>query len=100
MEFNGLYNVIAKAPMLGRQRGKINFINEDGKLSCVVTFMRNDVPVEDLAVDGNSFSGICNAPSPMGTMRLEVSGTVDGKTISGVFKTSMGDMKYSGELAE
>lgn len=100
MEFNGLYNVVAKAPMLGRQRGKFNFTNEGGSISCVVTFMRNDVPVEGLTIDGNSFSGICNAPSPMGTMRLDVSGTVEGTSISGVMKTAMGDMVYSGELAE
>ena len=98
--YNSLYNVVAKAPMLGRQKGKYDFKNNDGAISCVVTFMKREVPVEELVIDGNSFSGICNAPSPMGTMKLEVSGTIDGNAISGMMKTPMGDMPYTGERAE
>lgn len=98
-QFNGVFNIIAKMPVLGRQKGNISFTVDGDSVTGSTTFMRNLVPMENVVIDGNSFSGTADAPSPTGKMRMEISGTVDGDAISGEIKSPLGTFKYSGERA-
>ena len=96
-QFNGLFKVIAKAPILGRQRGKFFFENKEGSVAGTVTFMRNEVEMTDIVINGNEFTAVAEAPSPMGPVRLDITGAIDGDKISGVMKSNVGDMTFEGE---
>ena len=53
--------------------------------------------LEKIRIDGKNFSFKAALKSPMGTMKFDYTGTVEGDTISGNFFSPMGPTQFTGE---
>lgn len=90
----GSYKFNMNTPM-GPMTGNVT-VNENGT-GTLTDPMGGPTEIQDLSIDGNSFSGKAEVSSPMGKMTVEFSATVDGDAISGNIQTPMGAMSFEGE---
>ena len=93
MSVVGTWQISTTTPM-GKQSGEIT-INEDGTGS-VNDPRGGPATIEDLTIDGDSFSGKADVKTPMGKITMSISATADGDSISGSFRTPMGPMAFTG----
>jgi hypothetical protein len=72
-------------------------IKEDGKAySGTLTGSTGAAPLEQLKVEGASFSFTAKVATPMGSFPVDFSATVEGDTLKGIYTTMMGDTEFTG----
>ncbi len=96
MGIDGTYNIMADTP-LGRKKITLT-MKIDGNSLCgsASMAMMGKADFSGGRVEGNSFEFEVEMSSPFGRISMSNSGNVEGDIISGEVKTSMGNMKYSG----
>ncbi len=95
MAIDGTYKIIAKAPM-GNQEGILIYKMEGDALTGSMTQGKNVFEFENGKFDGTHFEHVMKFKTPMGAIKTNVSGTLDGENISGTFKAMMTTMHFSG----
>lgn len=96
MAINGTFNIVSSSPM-GKSEGSFTFKTEGDILTGTATANGETVDIYDGKVDGNDFSLLFKMKTPMGNLKIKVTGKVDGDNISGVFKYILGTMKFEGK---
>lgn len=99
MAIDGTYKVILKTAQ-GDLESILTYKTEGNVLTGSVTALGNSAEVENGKVDGNSFEHSMKMQSPMGKLKTNVTGTVDGDSISGKMKMLIGNMTYAGTRIE
>jgi hypothetical protein len=95
MSVAGQWNVTMDTP-LGKQEFKLNLSEAAGAWSGTVVGPRiGTAPLSDIKVDGTALSFDTNVNSPMGAIKLTLSGTVSGDALSGVCKTAFGNANFT-----
>lgn len=95
MAVDGTYRVILDAFGSSTQ-GTVTLKSNGQALSGEVYGMGMDAQLENGKVDGQSFSGTIEGPTPLGTMRFKVSGKVDGNAIAGTLKAGLVKATFEG----
>jgi hypothetical protein len=86
MSADGTWQITAQTPM-GEQQSTVELSESDGKLSGRMTAPEVS-DIYDGAVNGDEVSWRVNISKPM-SLKLQVSGTIDGDTMSGKIKAGM-----------
>lgn len=92
----GDYAVTVKTPM-GDQDGSFSFDVSDSALSGTATAMGSTAEIWNGTVKDNTFALAMELKTPMGKMKLKVTGEVSGDTITGTMKTGPMSMSFSGK---
>lgn len=98
MALAGTYKVTVDF-MGNKADGIVRIEENNGKYRGVVEAMGMTAEVEGFKASGSSFSGTIEGPTPMGTMRFKVSGTVKGDVIEGSLRAGLVGAKFKGKLA-
>jgi hypothetical protein len=99
MNVAGQWNVTMETP-LGTQQFSLTFREAAGVWSgTMVGDKTGTSELSSLKVDGTSVSFETKVNSPMGSLKLNMSGTVNGDAIAGVCKTMFGDADFKGARA-
>jgi hypothetical protein len=89
----GVY-VIKESSQMGEMESTVA-INADG--TGYVEGMMGKTEFTKAKIDGNKFAFSMTATSPMGDMKMDYKGTVDGDNISGTSSGMMGDTPFTGQ---
>ncbi len=96
MAVYGTYNIQAKT-FQGVSEGLLIF-NEDG--TGRVEAMGMEAPLDDIVIDGDKVSCVCNASHPkMGKLTIKVKAEVTGDEIKGTLKMKVGGARFNGTRA-
>jgi len=95
MAIDGTYNITVNSPM-GKQEGSFTYKTDGSSLTGTATASGETVDIQDGKVSGNDFEHTMKMKTPMGKMKVNVKGTVDGDKISGTFKLPFGAMPFEG----
>jgi glycine cleavage system aminomethyltransferase T len=95
----GKYEVEVSSPM-GNQSGAFDYKVDGDILTGTATALGKTVEIYDGTVIGNTFTHYMKMKSPMGRMKIRVSGKVKGDNITGEFKMILGAMQFSGVRVE
>ena len=99
MSVEGQWNVTMDTP-LGKQQFNLTFKQAAGVWSGTMAGGRTGTSeLSAVKVEGDSVSFETNVNSPMGSVKLSMSGNVSGDALSGVCKTSFGNANFSGVRA-
>jgi hypothetical protein len=96
MAVAGSYKVESETPM-GKQEMTITLVQDGKSLSGTSSSPMGTESFTGGTVDGDNFEFVLNVSSPMGDMKLNVAGAVNGNDISGKIKTQFGDMTFQGK---
>ncbi len=95
MSVEGQWNVTMETP-LGTQRFSLKFSQSAGAWSGTMVAEKTGASeLSALKVDGATVSFETKVSSPMGPLKLDMSGTVQGDTLTGVCKTMLGNANFS-----
>lgn len=95
MSASGAWNITTTSPM-GSQDGTLNLTEDGATLTGVMSGPQGDIEITDGTVDGNNITWNAQVTQPM-SITLEVSGAVDGDSISGNIKLgAFGNATFSG----
>jgi hypothetical protein len=95
MSVAGTFAIVVDSP-IGQQEGSLDYTVDGDVLTGSASALGETAEISDGKVDGNSFSHKIKTKTSMGKMKMQVSGTVDGDTISGEFKMTFGSMPFTG----
>lgn len=97
MALDGKYDIIVRTPM-GKQNYQLLFVtNGDGLSGQAFSPKVNRTEnFTDGTVEGDNFQFIVKVKGPMGKMKLNFTGTLNGDKISGVVKTMLGNSPFEG----
>jgi hypothetical protein len=99
MSVAGEWNMTMDTP-LGKQEFKLNLSEAAGVWSGAVVGPRiGTAPLTDIKVEGTTLSFDTNVNSPMGAIKLSLSGSLSGDALSGVCKTAFGNANFTGVRA-
>lgn len=98
MAVDGTYTVAVEA-FGNRAQGTVELRTEGTGLAGTVRAMGMDAQLQDGRTSGSSFTGSIEGPTPLGTKRFEVSGTVEGDRISGSLAAFMLSIPFEGTRA-
>jgi hypothetical protein len=99
MSVEGQWNVTMDTP-LGKQQFTLSFTQAAGTWSGSMVGGRTGTSeLTGIKVEGQAVSFETNVNSPMGSIKLSMSGNVAGDALSGVCKTSFGDANFTGVRA-
>lgn len=98
MSVEGQWNVSMDTP-LGKQQFSLNFAQAGGAWSGTMAGARGTTELVGVKVDGGTVSFETTVNGPMGSLKLNMSGTVDGNAIKGVCKTMFGNADFAGTRA-
>ncbi|GHU62477.1 hypothetical protein AGMMS49983_03980 [Clostridia bacterium] len=98
MAIDGIYNIIAKAPV-GEQAGVLEFKTEGSVLTGIFTCFGTAYAIEDGKADGGNFELLVKLKGPVGTTKTTLTGSVDGDTILGQMKAGFTKMNFTGKRA-
>lgn len=96
MSVPGTWQLTMNTPM-GKQTPTLTISEEGGSYKGTLTNPQGTSDLEEITIDGVNFSFSVEVPTPMGKIKMGVSGAVDGDSISGNFKTPMGPTPFTGE---
>lgn len=96
MALSGKYKVVISA--MGKEEDAEFTFNTDesGNLTGTLFAMGMEVDLESGSVNGNEFEGSAKAKSPMGKIKMTLTGTMDGDNIEGALKARMGGSTFKG----
>ena len=77
--------------------GTVSIEERNGVLTGTVEAAGMKAQVENAKASGSSFTGFIEGPTPLGTMRFKVSGTVTGDTIKGKLKAGLISASFQGK---
>ena len=98
MSADGSWNVTINSPM-GAQQATLTLVTDGDSLSGTMAGAQGTQEFSGGKVDGDSLEWVVEMTSPM-PMKLEISATVDGDSISGDVKLgAFGNASFSGERA-
>jgi hypothetical protein len=95
MAVDGTYKISGEA-MGTRLEGTLELATEGSKLTGTSRIGSQVVQLKNGKADGDSFTADVTAPTPMGKVKLKMTGKVSGDKISGTLKTMMVNAKYEG----
>jgi hypothetical protein len=99
MSVEGQWNVTMDTP-LGKQQFTLSFTQAAGAWSGTMVGGRTGTSeLTAIKVEGPAVSFETNVNSPMGSIKLSVSGNLTGDALNGVCKTSFGDANFTGVRA-
>ena len=98
MALDGKYNIRLKTP-LGHMKAVVTMEEKDGKVSGNITCMASVAPFENGVVDGNKFSFSAIMPTPLGKIKFDMSGSVEGDAFNAETDSSLGHIVITGERA-
>ena len=98
MAVDGSYQVSVE--MMGNKGAGVVTLETSGtRLKGSVVGMGLQAELQDGTVSGDSFSGSIEGPTPLGTMRFKVTGTVTGDRIEGKLSAGLIKAPFSGTRA-
>ena len=97
MAIDGTYKVEVTTPM-GKEGGAMTLKADGEVLTGSVTSSGVTTDIKG-TVDGDDFEFAANINTPAGMLDVTISGTVEDDSVSGRFKTPMGNMVFAGERA-
>ena len=77
--------------------GPVSIEERNGVLTGTVEAAGMKAQVENAKASGSSVTGFIEGPTPLGTMRFKVSGTVTGDTIKGKLKAGLISASFQGK---
>lgn len=92
----GQWEVEVKTPM-GGEESPWDFYEKDGVLTGEVFLLGNSANLGEITLDGDNFSCSPDVMSPVGPMKVSITGTIDGTHITGVAKGGPIVMEFEGE---
>lgn len=95
MALNGTYRVTTRSSM-GIADADFIFQTEGDVLTGKVTVMGMEADIQNGKASDKEFSGVVEADSPMGRMKMNLTGAIDGDKIKGVMKAKMGGATFEG----
>ena len=98
MAVDGTFRVTVEA-MGTTEEGLVELKTQGSKLAGTVRAMGMDVALQDGTVNGQTFSGKIEGPTPMGTMTFKVTGEVAGDRISGKLRAGLIGATFAGTRA-
>jgi hypothetical protein len=100
MAVDGIYNTEVATPM-GKQTGKLTLKSSGNVLSGSLASSQGSVNFDGGKVDGNNVEFSVSISGPMGQMKLDYSGKVEGDNISGTVKLGQfGTAPFTGKRAQ
>ena len=100
MAVDGTYDIETTTPM-GKQTAKLTLKSSGNVLSGTLAGARGTVNFDGGKVDGNNVTFSVNVAGPMGQMKLDYSGKVDGDNISGNVQLGQyGTAPFTGKRAK
>ena len=96
MALDGKYNIRLKTP-LGHMKAVVVMEEKDGKCSGSITCLASVAPFENGDVDGNKFKFSAVMPTPVGKIKFDMEGSVDGDEFNAVTDSSLGHIVITGE---
>lgn len=97
MAVDGTYDTEMTTPM-GKQTGTLTLKSSGNVLSGSLASSRGTVNFDGGKVDGNNVAFSVNIAGPMGPMKLDYSGKVEGDNISGTVKLGQfGNAPFTGK---
>lgn len=100
MAVDGTYDTEMTTPM-GKQTGKLTLKSSGNVLSGSLASSQGTVNFDGGKVDGNNVAFSVNIRGPMGPMKLDYSGKVEGDNISGTVKLGQfGTAPFTGKRAK
>lgn len=92
---SGMYEVTVSA--MGKSTSGTMDLRVDGnRMEGSVRIIGQEVPIENGKASGGNLSGHVHADTPMGRLKLRISATADGETISGKIKALVGTAEFEG----
>jgi hypothetical protein len=99
MAVDGTYD-IEMTTQMGKQTSKLTLKSSGNVLSGSMASSRGTVNLDGGKVDGNNVAWSVNIAGPMGQMKLDYSGKVEGDNISGTVKLGQyGTAPFTGKRA-
>lgn len=98
MSTTGTWNLILNSP-IGAQNATLRIEEVNGLYSGTLAGSGEGAMLESLAVNGDALSFAADADTPVGRIRLTVSGVVAGDSFSGKYGTPFGEFDFSGTRA-
>jgi hypothetical protein len=98
MSAAGTWKLILNSP-LGAQSATLSIAEADGVYSGTLAGSSDGSALENLKVEDSSISFAADADTPVGRMKLNVSGVVAGDSVSGKYGTPFGEFDFSGTRA-
>lgn len=95
MAVDGTYKIAGDA-MGTKLEGTLELKSAGATLAGTARIGSQVIELEDGKASGDTFTGRLAAPTPMGTMKFKVNGTVAGDKISGTLKAMMVSAKFEG----
>ena len=92
----GTWQLTLETP-IGKDTPVVILKEEDGSLRGFMEGKMGKPTLEDIRIDGNNFSFKAALKNPMGTMKFDYTGTVEGNSMSGNFFSPMGPTLFTGE---
>jgi hypothetical protein len=95
MAIDGTYKIEYATPM-GKQEVVLKFITNGNVLTGTATSQNQTGVIQNGVVNENAFEFLMEAKGPIGKMKVNVKGSVDGNSIAGNLKTQLGGMPFKG----
>ncbi|MBP3894814.1 MAG: hypothetical protein J6D34_12345 [Atopobiaceae bacterium] len=95
MAVEGTYKVSAEL-MGSKAEGTVKLVGDGANLQGNVEALGMSAPLMGGVATGSSFMGTIEGPTPLGTKRFKVEGTVTGDKISGRLKAGLLVASFSG----
>ena len=95
MAVDGTYRISGEA-MGTVLEGTLELTSTGSKLTGTARVGRQVIELKNGKANGDSFTADVTAPTPMGNVKLKMTGKVSGDKISGTLKTMMVNAKYEG----
>jgi len=97
MVVEGTYEIVASTP-IGKLEGKLRLHTDGALLSGNIESKMGNGEFSGGTVSGNSFSWSGTVKTPMGKLKLEGAGSIEGDTISGKVKAGIfGAIPFNGQ---
>lgn len=98
MAIEGTYNIKLKTP-LGFMKAVVEMHQNDNVCSGQITCLDSVAPFENGEVDGNNFKFHAVMPTPIGKIKFDMAGSVDGDNFTAVTDSTLGHIDVVGERA-
>jgi hypothetical protein len=99
MSVAGKFAIVVDSP-IGQKEGFLDYVVDGDVLTGSASALGETTEIFDGKVDGNTFSHMIKmkikTKAPMNKIKMQVSGTVDGDTVSGEFKMALASMPFTG----
>lgn len=98
MAIEGVYNVKLKTP-LGFMKAVVELHEENNTCSGQIVCLDSKAPFENGEVNGNQFKFNAVMPTPIGKIKFDMEGSIDGDVFQATTNSTLGHIVVTGERA-